>query len=254
MNQMKKQYKIFIIAALLTMLLAFPAGAQQDTPELEIRLNRDFGYGGFGNDIQGTFTIRVDGPENLQEVHFYLDDTLLGRDEEAPFALQFNTDNYDPGLHNIYAVGLLPDGGEIRSRDISANILSSEESKNRTFLIVGPILAISVIGVLLGSIIPALMGRKGEKRPIGEYSIAGGTVCPRCTFPYSRRTFSPNLIFGKLERCPHCGKWSIRPRASQADLFEAEERLRASQEVTTSTEIDQEDSLRRALDESRYEE
>jgi len=123
---------------------------------------------------------------------------------------------------------------------------------DRTLGLVGPILGVTLIAVLLGAIIPALMGKRGKTRPIGEYSMAGGTICPRCNFPFSRNSFSPNLIFGKLERCPHCGKWSIRPRASQADLLAAEERLRASQEDKTEIEVDPQDSLRRALDDSRY--
>jgi len=250
MNQ--RNLSVFLAMLLLALLLVLPASAQEETPELEIGLNRDFGYGGFGNEIQGTFTIRAEGPDSLVEVIFYMDDTLLGEDTDAPFAVQFNTDNYEPGLHNYYAVGVLADGSEIQSKEITANVLSSEDSMNRTLTIVGPILGISILAMLLGGIIPMLRGRKGKAGPIGEYSLAGGTICPRCAFPFSRNTFSPNLVIGKLERCPHCGKWSIRPRASQADLRAAEERLRASQEEKTSIEIDPQDSLRQALDDSRY--
>jgi hypothetical protein len=249
----KRLTTLFLTISLLALVLVMPVGAQQETPDLEIKLNRDFGYGGFGNEIQGTFTVRAEGPENLQEVFFYLGETLLGQDAEAPFALQFNTDNYSPGLQKIYAVGVLNNGEEIRSREISANILSSEDSMNKTLSFVGPILGVTAIALLLGAIIPALMGRKGSTGPIGEYKIAGGTVCPRCTFPFSRNTFSPNLVFGKLERCPHCGKWSIRPRASQSELAAAEERLRAARDETPEIETDPQDSLRRALDDSRYE-
>jgi len=98
-----------------------------------------------------------------------------------------------------------------------------------------------------------LTGKKGTQRPIGQYGAAGGTVCPRCSFPFSRNVLSPNLLLGKLERCPHCGKWSIRARAAQADLAAAEERLRAAQEESTPIDADPEESLKRALDESRFE-
>lgn len=248
----KQKPTLLLILALLTFLFVVPVSAQQESPDLEIKLNRDFGYGGFGNEIQGTFTIRVEGPETLQEVQFYLSDTLLGQDSEPPYALQFNTDNYEPGVHQIYAVGVLADGSEIKSRELTANILSSEDSMDKTLSIVVPILGVALVAMLLGAVVPALMGKKGQQKPIGEYSLAGGTVCPRCTFPFSRNSFSPNLVVGKLERCPHCGKWSIRARASQADLNAAEERLRAAQQETGEVEIDPQDSLRQALDDSRY--
>ena len=246
--------KIFIaVSIVLLALLAAPAAlAQEETPPLELRLNRDFGYGGFGNDIQGTFTIKVNGPENLEEVHFYLDDTLMGTDSEPPYALQFNTDNFESGIHTISAVGVLADGSEITSNEVTPDFLSSDDAMGKTLNIVGPILAVAAIAVLLGAVVPALLGKKGKTRPIGEYSVAGGTICPRCEFPYSRNTFSPNLVFGKLERCPHCGKWSLRPRASSAELAAAEERLRAAQDETAQVEFDPQESIQRALDESRY--
>lgn len=248
----RKLFILFLAVLLLALQLAIPASAQQETSELEISLNRDFGYGGFGNEIQGTFSIRANGPDHLKEVFFYMDDLLLGQDAEAPFAVQFNTDNYDPGLHTYYAVGVLADGSEISSNEITANVLSSDDSMNRTLTIVGPILGITILAVALGGLIPVLIGKKGKPGPIGEYSLAGGTVCPRCTFPFSRNTFSPNLVIGKLERCPHCGKWSIRPRASQPELLAAEERLRASLVEKPQIAVDPQDSLKQALDDSRF--
>lgn len=249
---MKTKTFFILLTIALLVLLAAPAAAQEETPPLELRLNRDFGYGGFGNQIQGTFTIRVSGPDDLQEVRFYLDDALMGSDSEEPYALQFNTDNFEPGAHVISAVGTLGDGREVASNTVTADFLSSEDAMGRTISIVGPILAVAGLAVLLGAVVPALLGKKGKARPIGEYSVAGGTVCPRCQFPFSRSTFSPNLVFGKLERCPHCGKWSIRPRVSGAALTAAEERLRAAQEETAQVETDPEESIRRALDDSRY--
>jgi len=247
----KRTLLLLITTTLLALLLAWPVSAQEDTPELEIKLNRDFGYGGFG-EIQGTFTIRAEGPEGLQAVRFYFNEILLGEDTEAPFAVQFNTDNYPPGVTTFSAVGVLEDGREIQSTEITTKVLSNEESKDRTLGLVGPILGIAAAAIALGAIIPALLGKKGTTGPIGEYSMAGGTVCPRCKFPFSRNTLSPNLVVGKLERCPHCGKWSIRARASQAELSAAEDRLRASRDETPTIETDPQDSLRRALDDSRY--
>jgi ribosomal protein L32 len=249
--------KVHTLSALLIVLLAFavvmPVMAQDEQPELEINLTRDFGYGGFGNDIQGTFTIKVSGPDDLIEVAFYLDDVLIGTDDESPFRLQFKTDSYEPGLHTIYAVGTRSDGTKLETRQLIRDFLSSEEANSKTINIVGPILGITAVVMVISYLIPMLTGKNGAQRPIGQYSAAGGTVCPRCGFPFSRNVLSPNLVLGKLERCPHCGKWSIRARASQADLFAAEERLRAAQEENTPIETDPEESLKRALDESRFE-
>jgi hypothetical protein len=60
---------------------------------------------------------------------------------------------------------------------------------------------------------------------------------------------------GKLERCPHCGKWAIVARASPADLEVAEARLQEDHEQGRRP-IDREDDqdLKRLLEESRFEE
>jgi hypothetical protein len=233
---------------LLTLAVTLPVMAQEETPELEIGMSRDFGYGGFGGDIQGTFTIRVSGPDDLVKVEFYLDGALMGTDSESPFRLQFNTESYDLGVHRIHAMGTLADGSEIQSRELTREFVSGSD----VFANIGPILGVVALVMVVGALVPVLTGRKSNQRPIGEYSAAGGTVCPRCRFPYSRNMFSPNVVFGKLERCPHCGKWSIRPRASHADLQAAEERLRASQQESAEIQVDPEESLKRALDDSRF--
>ena len=70
-----------------------------------------------------------------------------------------------------------------------------------------------------------------------------------------RHALAPNLLVGKLERCPHCGKWAIVPRAAPADLVAAEARLRAdNQEGVMQVEESEEEKLKRELEESRFEE
>lgn len=250
---MKKIHALFpLLTILLVLLLVVPASAQEETPALEISLRRDFGYGGFANDIQGTFTFKADGPANLTEVQFYLDGTLMGTDDEAPFSLQFNTDSYDPGIHELSAVGVLADGSQITSSVRTYEFLSGDNAMGNTMRIVVPILAITVGVTLLGAILPMIRRKSSADVTIGQYSIAGGTVCPRCKLPFSRSSFSPNMVTGKLERCPHCGKWSIRPRASRAELDAAEDRLRAKSQEKAQIEVDPEESLRRSLDDSRF--
>lgn len=252
---MQKQNRLTLfIVALLALILTVPVLAQDGTPELEIKLNRDFGYGGFGNDIQGTFSIKVSGPDDLAEVQFYIDEILLGTDSEAPFKIQFNTDDFDSGVRQIYAVGTLVDGTELRSREITVDFLSGDSAMGKMLDLLVPILGISVLAIVLGALVPMLTGKKGGKVAVGSYGPAGGVVCPRCTFPFSRNILSPNLLVGKLVRCPHCGKWAILPAASRDALADAEERYLASQEEDTGRAVDEEKSLKSALDDSRFEE
>lgn len=61
------------------------------------------------------------------------------------------------------------------------------------------------------------------------------------------------MLFGKLERCPHCGKLAIVRRATPAELAAAEERLRADREKgIKDISEDEDESLQRALEESRF--
>lgn len=246
---MKKIYAVGLLAIILALAFSGAASAQEEEFDLSIRVVRNFGYGGFGRDIQGTFTIHVDGPEDLVEVRFYLDDTLLGTDSEAGFALQFKTDNYADGWHEISAVGILADGTELYSEALSYEFVAPKDMVGTLVPILGVVLAVTLIGVLG----PVLMGRKKGVGKIGEYGAAGGAVCVRCGFPFSRGVLSPNLVFGKLERCPHCGKWAIVRRAIPAELSAAEERYHeAQQETGQVAEVDPEESLRRSLEDSRF--
>ncbi len=249
---MKKIITIFI---LISLIISFTteALAQEETPTITLTLTRDFGYGGFSGDIQGTFSMRVSGPDDLVEVQFFIDEVLIGADTESPFRIQFHTDSFEPGNHKMSSIGILSDGTEVRSNEIVRYFLAGEEAMGNTLGIVIPLLAM-IIGIsIIGVVAPMLFGKKGKQRPIGEYSASGGAVCPRCQFPYSRHIFSINLGLGKLERCPHCGKWAIVRRATSNDLAEAEARLRKDQEEgIMDISKDEEESLRQALEDSRF--
>ncbi|MEK6256738.1 MAG: hypothetical protein N2C13_05405 [Chloroflexota bacterium] len=116
------------------------------------------------------------------------------------------------------------------------------------------IIAFVVLVVIFRFIVPVLRKSDGSGFEPGKYSMAGGAVCPRCALPYSRKTLSPNLVLGKLERCPHCGKIAIVGRASAADLQAAEARLTSpSQDDVPQGEESRPDSLRQQLEDSRFE-
>lgn len=248
--------KIITLLLALAVLLLPPASAlaQQTEPTLTLDLRRDFGYGGFGGDIQGTFSMIVEGPGTLTQVKFYVDDSLLGIDEEPPFKIQFNTGSFEPGLHTLSAVGILADGTELNSNQITPEFVTNQQAFDRMGETVLPLVGLILLLAFLGTLLPLLLGKKGKQRPIGEYGPAGGAVCPKCTMPFSRHYFSPNLVFGKLERCPHCGKWSIARRASPMELSTAEDRLRADNQAGQQTMAeDSQEAKRRLLDSSRFE-
>ncbi len=130
--------------------------------------------------------------------------------------------------------------------------LSSESAWDKTSGMIVPLLVIVGIATLGGVVVPLLFGRKKVHNP-GVYGVAGGAICPRCTFPFSRSVFSPNMLVGKLVRCPHCGKLAILPRSSAAALADAEDRLAAESEATIDVPSEAE-KLQRMIDESRFEE
>jgi DNA-directed RNA polymerase subunit RPC12/RpoP len=227
--------------------------AQSAQETLEIRLNRDFGYGGMGNDIQGLFSIHASGPEALEQVDFLLDGELMGSIFEPPFRYQFQTDNFDPGIHTISATGHMDDGTMLTSNEIVVEFVSSENARNQGFVMVGTILGIVLGGMVLAAIIPIVMGRKSKTTPSKgqSYGMFGGAVCPKCGKPFSRHWWGLNMIAGKLDRCPYCGKWSLMYRASPAELRTAEE-IASQDQVPGIPEMNPGDQLNKDIDNSKY--
>ena len=97
---------------------------------------------------------------------------------------------------------------------------------------------------------PLLLTRNKEFVP-GKYGPAGGAICSRCALPFSRSLLAPNLVTGKLVRCPHCGKTAILPRAPLQQLKEAEARLTRDGESLARSS--QQDNLEKLIEESRFE-
>jgi len=255
MNTHPKIQSLFILFC-LAIIFTIPALAQSE--ELVFSLSRDFGYEGFnGVDIQGTFSMKVSGPANLVKVTFYIDDQAIGEDTEAPFRLQFNTDRYMPGMHSLSAIGTTSDGKELQSKVIQKKFVTAAEGGKAALTIVGPIL-ILVLGItLISAVGPLLIWRKRSNLPLGtprNYGISGGAICPRCKRPFPLHMIAPNLLVGKLERCPHCGRVSIVSRASQAQLKAAEEAelAKAAGDKGQVTGMTEEEKLRKEIDDSRF--
>ena len=73
---------IFIFLTLIFCLIPVTALAQDEG--LALKLTRDFGYGS-GGQIQGKFSLRVSGPDDIVEVDFIIDGEVVHTAAEAPF-------------------------------------------------------------------------------------------------------------------------------------------------------------------------
>ncbi len=246
-----------ILTVLFVLFLAATPALAQEGEGLQLRLRRNFGYSS-GSQIQGTFTISASGPEDLERVVFLLDGEPIGEASEAPFSLGFTTDIYPLGEHTLSAVGYTRGGQELRSIELNRTFVSAEAGWQAAMRIVGPLLGITLAGMVIGIVIPFLVGRgKKEEVPLGaerKYGAAGGAICPRCERPFPLRILSMNLSpVHRVDRCPHCGKLGVMRRRSLNELRAAErrelEQARASGQVEVESE---EDRLRRELERSRY--
>lgn len=244
----KNNWLILLLAAVL--IIPVTAYAAQDGTRLYLGLTRNFGYGGLGK-IQGSFTLKIsDPPQGLSEVRFYMDGVLVEVVDSEPFQYKFHTSSFDDGEREMYAEGVLGDGTILESNYISKVFLSSDQAWSETQQIIGPLLIGTAVLTLIGVGVPLLASKNKVFVP-GKYGPAGGVVCLRCELPFSRSVLSPNLLVGKLVRCPHCGKISILPRASSAHLQEAESRYARKDEPAMSHPG--KGDLQKQLDDSRFE-
>jgi hypothetical protein len=253
MTRLSKSWLI-LIALLLGMLVGVGTAVAQTNNELDLGLSRDFGTG-IGNNIQGTFSFRVSGPDDLTNITFYIDDQIVGEDSEAPFRLQFKTDDYPLGVHTLHATGLSQDGRELTSNSLTRNFISGSAAGRTTLYIIIPIIIIAIGGRFLSSWI-ANRGRKSAgQSDINVHGPFGGTICPKCNNPFARHVWGLNLIVGKYDRCPHCGKWSLVRAVHPAVLdaaVEARQQAEATQNQTKPDDINDENRWRKRLDDSKF--
>jgi hypothetical protein len=230
----------------------------QEEGQLQISLSRDWGYSSGTGKIQGTFSIRTSGPEDLNRVVFFLDGQTLGEVDEPPFTLRFNTDDYPTGLHQITAAGFTDAGAELASDLIRVEFVTEREGWQFVVNLIVPIAVIILLAVGLSLGIP-LIASRGKKERLApgvpsNYGYFGGAICPKCQRPFSRHIYGLNLGTHKLDRCPYCGKWSLVRRASKEELEAAEAaEIEAAQGGVFAPNISEEERLRQQLDGSRFE-
>jgi hypothetical protein len=248
-----------VIQILLVLFLVSVGSAfAQSSNELELTLSRDFGYGGFNNDIQGLFTMKIkDPPVNLEKVIFQIDTTIMGEDTQSPYNLQFNTDSYSLGIHNLSAVGYTTDGRELNSNIIQVQFVPAGSGMDAIIKIVVPVFLLIILISLIAVFLPVILSKgKIASTPPGstrKYGIGGGAICPKCNRPFPLRLWWINLGTSKFDRCPYCGKWSFVRRSPITDLraAEAAELVQAQPENPINGESET-DKLKKDLDDSRF--
>jgi hypothetical protein len=207
--------------------------------------------------IQGTITISASGPEDLSQVVFYIDDQVLGEVNQAPFSLQFVTDDYPHGAHTFSASGFTSTGTTLQSNEIRAEFISAQEGFRFVGSIVIPIVVVVLASILVATVVPFIFSR-GKKEQLApgakrQYGYFGGAICPKCDRPFSRHIYGLNLGPRKLDRCPYCGNWSLVGRASREELEAAEAaEIEDAQKGALQPQFSEE-KLKRDLDESRFE-
>jgi hypothetical protein len=253
-----RKLSLSVVLTLVLLAVVMPAWAQAED-ELVLSLSRDFGYGGMnGVDIQGTFSMKAEGPADLAKVAFYIDETLIGEDSQAPYKIQFNTDNYGLGMHRLRAQGTTSAGETLQSNVYQKNFVSAGEGWKSAMSFLVPVLVLT-LGISLISILgPVVLGgKKTGSIPLGarrNYGFAGGTICPKCNRPFALNFMAPNMILGKLARCPHCGKVGIFTRQSPAMLRMAEEaELALAKAAEPQVQgLSEAEKLKKELDDSRF--
>jgi len=255
------QISRMLLVTLLLFLLAGNAVSAQEGNGLSLHLQRDFGYGG-GTDIQGSFSLKVTGPDDLVRVVYFIDGEVMGESTEpTAFRFKFNTGDYDFGVHTFSATGYTGGGGELASNTITKNFVSAEEGVASAVKIVGVILLIMLAVSGVSFLITWFAG--GRKKGQGSitpgtprsYGVLGGTICPKCNRPFSRHIWGLNIGMGKYDRCPHCGKWSVTRGASLAELRAAEEaelKMAEDDQVSIQGEISEKEQLSKEIEDSRY--
>ena len=249
---------IFILPILAFSLLALDENGHAQVEELKLRLIRNFGYSSGGGKIQGIFTMRVPVTDDLEKVEFWIDDRMVAAVISEPYQVKFNTGEYHLGTHTLYAVGYTREENRIHSNEFRVEFISQDAVWDSLGSIFAIIFGVVLIGILFSVAIPAVIDRNRHGKALSSkqrnYGLWGGTICPKCNIPFSIHLWGLNVIAGKFDRCPHCGKWSVVRRIPLEDL-RAAERVDQASKVSSAHQIQlsEQDKLRKDLEDSRYE-
>lgn len=223
---MKKRVFMLLVLVLI-FALSFSAVLAQDSP-FTLRIMRDWGYGN-GTDINGRMSLSVKGDQELiQQVTFFIDGEVMASLTAAPFKHQFDTNNFEPGLHRLTAEVKTTMGETYTTNGLVSNFVEKSEANQsmlKILLLVGGIVVASM-GIQFFMQKNANKNPKYDENGRVQYGVWGGAICPSCGQPFNRSFFGINLVGVRLERCPHCGKLVAARRASPDQLEAAERKSR----------------------------
>ncbi|MEN6531609.1 MAG: Ig-like domain-containing protein [Anaerolineaceae bacterium] len=244
---MKKRIFMLFIPAMV-FALSFSTVMAQESP-FTLRMVRDWGYGN-GTDINGRMSLSVKGDQaQIQQVTFFIDGEVMASVTSAPFKLQFDTNNFDPGLHRLTAEVKTIAGETYTTNGLVSNFVekgAANQSTLKILLLVGGIVAVSM-GIQF------LMQKNANKNPKYDengriqYGVWGAAVCPSCGQPFNRSFLGINLVGVRLERCPHCGKLVAARRASPLEIERANQKTQPEEPQKFVEKLEKDD-----LDESRF--
>ncbi|HOZ38240.1 MAG TPA: hypothetical protein PLH64_05775 [Anaerolineaceae bacterium] len=248
---MKKRIILLFVLAIV-FALSYSAVLAQDSP-FSLRIMRDWGYGN-GADINGRMSLSIKGEQaQIQQVTFFMDGEVMATVSADPFKVQFDTNNYDPGVHRMTAEVKTTSGETYSTNALVSNFVEKGEANQdmlKILLLVGGI-AVASIGIQFFMQKNANKNTKYDENGRVQYGIWGGAVCPRCAQPFSRSFLGINLVGVRLERCPHCGKLVAARRASPDQLDTAERRFRAvpNEQPPVKSELEKKQE---SYDDSKY--
>lgn len=248
---MKKRIFVLLVLAMI-FALSFGAVLAQESP-YTLRIVRDWGYGN-GPDINGRMSLSLRGDQDqIQQVTFYIDGEVMASVAASPFKHQFDTNNFEPGLHRLTAEVKTTTGETHTTNGLVSNFVEKGEANQsmlKILLLVGGI-AVASIGIQLFMQKNANKNPKYDENGRVQYGIWGGAVCPSCGQPFNRSFFGINLVGVRLERCPHCGKFVAARRASPDQLEAAASRFRTapSEQPPVKSELEKKQA---DYDDSKY--
>jgi len=239
-----KNKKLWLGILLIVLLaLSFTSVFAQDSSQFGLRLRRDWGYGA-GADIQGRVTLSLTGDTGeVSKVVFSMDDAVIADLSEAPFSFSFSTDDYPSGMRKMSAEVFTSGGESQEASPITYNFLSKEQASSATTNVIG--LVVVIILVSLGLSVFISSRNKGSETANG--GINGLAVCKRCGKTFPRSILGLNVVVGKFERCPHCGKWQLTRRASPAEIEFADSRNKPNADTLPETKAEKDE-----LEDSKY--
>jgi hypothetical protein len=240
---------------LLTLWLALTAAAFAQSDELVLSVHRIFGYGG-GSQIQGQFRLEASGPANLAAVTFKIDETIVATVGQPPFRVDFSTDDYPLGWHDLTALGETSDGRALASAPRRFEFVSAAEGWQAAGRIIVPVLIVAGLAIAIGLGVPLAQALRGKPAPLPpgtprRYGLMGGAICPKCGRPFARHWWGLNAGLSKFDRCDNCGRWSL-VRAEPLEKLRAAETAEVEHPATIAPDLSPEEKLRRQLDDSKF--